>query len=260
MVGPRAFTRRRRLLTALAALAAGGAMLWLGRTAREGESASSEPGRGGSSQGALGRDGSPPSSGLPLPPSTGWEEAAETIVTDLHAILDGRPGTGAFVEASVSAAREDLARYPPAPERLRRMLLGNDRERTQALVALSAGPVPDDDLVRLALRSRRDGDDGVMRLLCAELVASLPPAQLSRHEDDVLGAFVGEQNPLVLALALPAIEQLDEGRLRALLRAQVEASPDPMLPVLVGLARDRLGPEALADVGILVHAPDAPRE
>jgi hypothetical protein len=207
---------------------------------------------------AAGRDADEPprvDEGPPLPPSSGWEEAAETIVVDLQAILEGRPRAGAFIEASVMAARDDLARFSPPRERLRRLLLGSDRERTLALAALSVHPSPDDDLVRLALRSRRDGDGALMRLLAAELVAGLRSSQLSRHEDDLLETFRDEQNPLVLALALPALEQLEEGRLRALLRAQVETAPEPMLPVLVGLARDRLGREALADVGILVTSP-----
>jgi hypothetical protein len=258
MLGPRRARRRRLgLLIVLATVGAGGA-LWLGWEGLE-PAARSHGGLAGPQAAGLQGEGlrPPGPEPAPLPPCTGWEEAAETIVADLQAILDGRPRSGAFVEASTSAARADLARYPPGREQLRRMLLGSDRERVLALAALSSGSNADDDLLGLALRSRRDGDGAVMRLLTAEWVASLPPPQLSRHEEELLAAFVGEQNPLVLALALPALERLEEGRLRTLLQAQIASAPDPMLPVLVGLARDRLGPEALADVGILV-GPAAP--
>ena len=184
--------------------------------------------------------------------SAGWEEASETVIADLQAILDGRARSGAFAEAQAEAARQDLARYPPDRTRLRRMLMGSGRERNQALAALSARPDLDDDLVRLVLRSQRPEDDAVTRLLGAVIVAELPPDLLSRHEDDLLATFAGETNPLVLALALPALEQLDDERLRALVRAQLETASPPVLSVLVGLARDRLGRDALADVGILV--------
>jgi len=184
--------------------------------------------------------------------SAGWEEAAETVIADLRGLLDGRARSGAFAEAQAEAARQDLARFPPERARLRRMLQGSDRERVQALAALSARPDLDDDLVRLVLRSQRPEDDAVTRLLGAEIVSELPPELLSRHEDDLLRTFAGEENPLVLALALPALEQLDAERLRELVRKQLETASPPALSVLVGLARDRLGRDALADVGILV--------
>jgi hypothetical protein len=133
------------------------------------------------------------------------------------------------------------------------MLLGSEQERTWALAALSARPALDDDLVRLVLLSHRPEDDAVTRLLGAEIAAAIPPDLLSLYEEELLRAFASEESPLVLAVALPALEQMDEERLRELVRAQVETASPPMLPVLLGLARDRLGAEALADVGILVN-------
>lgn len=187
--------------------------------------------------------------------SAGWEEAAETIVAELRGLLDGRARAGAFAEAQAEAAREDLGRYPPERGQLRRMLLGTEGERARALAALSVRPVLDDDLAGLVLRSHRPEDDPLIRLLAAEVVAAMPPDVLSRHEEELLRAFAAEENPLVLAVALPSLEQLAEPRLEQLLRAQLELASAPMLPVLVGLARDRLGADALAQVGVLVIAP-----
>src|SRR5512145_595056 len=163
----------------------------------------------------------PPSLGAPLPPSTGWEEAAETIAVDLAALLDGHARTGAFAEAQAEAARQDLALYPPDAAKVRRMLLAGTRERTWALVAVAVLPDVDDDLVRLLLRSLRPEDDDLQRLLTAEAVAALPPELLARHEEELLGAFAGETNPLVLAEALPALERMETERLRALVERQL---------------------------------------
>jgi hypothetical protein len=137
------------------------------------------------------------------------------------------------------------------------MLLSPDeRARTLALAALSARPEPSDDLLRVVLRSQRPEDDELVRLLGAELVAALPPELLARHEEDLLRAFEREPNPLVLAVALPALERMEEPRLRRLLDAQLALAPPEMLPVLVGLARDRLGPGGLREVGVIVGAPE----
>lgn len=190
--------------------------------------------------------------------SAGWQEAAEAVVEDARAMLDGRVHPGAFAEAQAEASRQELALHPPTRERLRRQLLGTERERTEALAALSAHPELDDELVGLVLREQRPEDDAVTRLLSAEVLAAAPAGFLSLHEDALLRAFSGERNPLVLAVALPALERLDEGRLQALLGAQLDGASSAMLPVLVGLARDRLGPEALANVGILVMDGDTP--
>jgi hypothetical protein len=136
---------------------------------------------------------------------------------------------GAFEEARAEAARRDLA-----------------------LAALSARGQASDDLVRIALRSARPWDDDVLRVLLADLAAALPPEQAARHEDDLLRTFQHEQNPLILALALPALERLEPPRLRALVEAQLEVAGPEMVPVLAGIARDRLGPEELRSVGISV--------
>lgn len=188
----------------------------------------------------------------PRPPSFGWEEAAETVVLDLRGLLAGRARAGAFAEAQAEAAREDLVRYPPERERVRRMLMGSDEERGWALAASSALPDPDDELVRVALRSQRPEDDDVLRLLCAELAASLPPELLARHAEELRAAFELESNPLVLAVAMPALERLDDGQLRSVLSSQLQLASPQNLPFVVGLARGRLGEDGLADVGILV--------
>lgn len=185
-------------------------------------------------------------------PSAGWEEAASVVVLDLARLLEGRPRAGAYEEARAEAARGDLALFPPDRSRLRRHLLGSERERLLALAALSARPELDDDLLRIVLRSQRPEDDALVRLLGAEIAAALPAELLGRHEEDLLRAFEREPNPLVLALALPALERMEEERLRALLDAQLSAAGPEMLPVLVGLARDRLGPAAVRDLGISV--------
>lgn len=188
----------------------------------------------------------------PPPPSTGWEEAAETVVAELRGMLAGVARPGAFAEAQAEAARADLALYPPPRALVRRALLGGERERAWALAAAAALPDPDDDLVGLALRLQRPDDDEVIRLLGAELVDSLPPELLSRHQEELLRAFSAEGNPLVLAVALPAMERLDEGGLRALVEAQLQIASPEMLPILVALARDRMGPTELDSIGILV--------
>lgn len=196
----------------------------------------------------------PPLVLLPSPSPLGWHDAAETVAIDLRRFLVGRPAAGAFEEARAEAARADLALFPPDPAELRRMLLSPDvRLRTLALAALAAGAEASDDLLRVVLRSQRPGDDEVVRLLGAEVVAALPPELLARHEEDLLRAFEREANPLVLAVALPALERMEEPRLRALLDAQLSLAAPEMTPVLVAFARARLGSEALASVGVLVR-------
>jgi hypothetical protein len=191
---------------------------------------------------------------LPLPTGAeGWEEAAETVALDLRRVLLGRPSGGSYDDARAAAARRDLALYPPEPARLRRLLLAPSQgDRMLALAALAARGEATDDLVRIALRSARPEDEDVLRLLSAELVSALPAEQLARHEDDLLRAFEREPNPLVLAVALPALERLDAPRLRALLDAQLSVASPEMVPVLAALARDRLGPEGLRSIGISV--------
>jgi hypothetical protein len=187
-------------------------------------------------------------------PSAGWHDAAETVALDLRRLLLGGPAAGAYEEARADGARADLALFPPDPDELRRMLLSPDeRPRALALAALGArGDVPD-DLVRVVLRGQRPGADPLVRLLGAEVVAALPPELLARHEDDLLRAFEREANPLVLAVALPALERMEEPRLRALLDAQLSLSAPEMIPVLAAIARARLGAEALASVGVIVR-------
>jgi hypothetical protein len=192
---------------------------------------------------------------LPLPsPAAGWRDAAETVALDLHRFLLGVPAAGAFEEARADAARADLALFPPDPAELRRMLSSpEERPRTLALAAVAARGEAPDDLVRIVLRRQGTGDDLLVRLLGAEVVASLPPELLARHEEDLLRAFERETNPLVLAVALPALERMEEPRLRALLDSQLSLSSPEMVPVLVAVARDRLGAEALARVGVIVR-------
>lgn len=187
-------------------------------------------------------------------PSAGWEEAAGVVAADLRRILDGRPRAGAYEEARAEAARQDLALFPPDHERLRRLLAGSERERVLALAALAARPERDEDLVRLVLRSQRPDDDEVVRLLGAEIAAGLEPDLLARYEEDLLRAFEREPNPLVLAVAIPALERLDEARLRALLRAQAAAAAPDMLPVLLALARGRLPAAAIEELEVALAA------
>ncbi|HEY6005037.1 MAG TPA: hypothetical protein VIV57_19320, partial [Anaeromyxobacter sp.] len=191
--------------------------------------------------GGAGEPGSP-ASGFDEPsPSAGWEEAAEAVAADLRRLLDGRPGAGAYAEARAEAARADLALFPPDRARIRRLLAGGERERLLALAALAARPELDDDLARLVLRGQRPEDDEVARLLGAEIAAGLAPDLAARHEDELQRAFEREPNPLVLAVALPALERMEAPRLRALLRAQAAAADPEMLPVLLALSRARLG-------------------
>jgi len=207
----------------------------------------------------------PPAAPLPAPPgagadplreppapSTGWQEAAEIVVADLRAMLAGRAAPGAFAEAMAEAARADLALHPPSRAQVRRMLLGDERDRAWALAAAAALPDVDDDLLGLALRLQRPDDDELIRMLGAELVDALPPELLSRHEQELLEAFGQERNPLVLAVALPALERLDAPSLEALIDAQLQEAGPAMLPILVGLARDRLPPASLETLGIRV--------
>ncbi len=191
---------------------------------------------------------------LPLPTgSEGWEEAAVTVAFDLRRLLLGQLRGGAYEEARAEAARQDLALFPPDPWRLRRLLLSPAAaDRTVALAALAARAETPDDLVRIALRSARPEDDELVRLLGAELAAALPPEQLARHEEDLLRAFEREPNPLVLAVALPALERLAPERVRALIEGQLAVAAPEMVPILVAVARDRLGPDALRSVGVLV--------
>jgi hypothetical protein len=183
----------------------------------------------------------------------GWEEAAETVALDLEGLVLGRPLTGAYEEARAEAARRDLALYPPDPARLRGKLLSpRPFDRILALAALGAGGPASDELVSIALRSARPSDGDLLRLLLAELAVALPPVQSARHEDALLRAFEREPSPLVLAVALPALERLEAPRLRALVEAQLGVAAPEMVPVLAGLARDRLGPDALRAVGISV--------
>ncbi|HET8538740.1 MAG TPA: hypothetical protein VFL83_02590 [Anaeromyxobacter sp.] len=200
-----------------------------------------------------------PSAVLLAEPSAGWESEAETIAAGLRRILDGRPRAGAYAEARAEAARADLALFPPPRDRVRRLLLGSERDRTLALAALAARPDLDDDLLRLVLRSQRPEDDELLRLLGAEIAAAAPAELGARHEDDLLRAFEVEPNPLVLAVALPALERMDEARLRRLLRAQLAVASPEMLPVLLALARGRLGAAGVEDVrAALAAGPERP--
>lgn len=191
----------------------------------------------------------PLATSFPAPsPATGWEEAAGVVAADLRRLLDGRARAGAYEEARAEAARRDLALFPPDRGALARLLAGSERERVLALAVLAARPERDDDLVRLVLRSQRPDDDDVVRLLGAEIAAGLGPDVLARHEEDLLRAFEREPNPLVLAVAMPALERMDESRLRTLLRAQAATARAEMLPVLLALARDRLAAAAVEDL------------
>lgn len=193
--------------------------------------------------------------------AAGWEEAAETVALDARRFLAGRPAAGSFEEARAEAARQDLALFPPAPARLRSLLLSPDpNDRALALAALAARPEATDELVRLVLRGQRAEEDELVRFLAAEVVAALPPAQLALREDDLLRAFEREPVPLVLAVALPALERMEEPRLRALLEAQLALAAPEMIPVLVAVARDRLGPGALREVGVLILPAEPDRE
>lgn len=209
-----------------------------------------------------------PPRGEPLPPGAAmgsaeelpggagpepWEEAAETVVLDLRGLVLGRPAIGAYAEARAEAARRDLALFPPDADRLRRLLLSpRSDDRLLALAALSARGAASDELVGVALRCARPWDEDLVRLLVADLVSALPPDQAARHEEEVLRAFAREPNPLVLAVALPALERLEAPRLRALLEAQLGVAAPEMVPVLASLARDRLGRDELRDLGISV--------
>jgi hypothetical protein len=249
---------RRRLPLALAALAALVLLPLLAvRVAVRDGGGGERPGAAARRPGPGAAEGASPAAGweLPFPTgATGWEEAAETVALDLRRFLLGRAAGGAYEEARAEAARRDLALFPPEPGRLRRLLLSSaPAERTIALAALSARGEATDDLVRIVLRSARPDDDELLRLLAADLVAALPPEQLARHEDDLLGAFAREPNPLVLAVALPALERLETPRLRALLEAQLAVAAPEMVPVLAALARDRLGPDGLREIGVLVR-------
>jgi hypothetical protein len=212
---------------------------------------------GAGSDPAGGGGPAPGSSGLSIlepSPSAGWEDAAAAVSADLQRILDGRPRAGAYAEARAEAARADLALFPPERARLRRLLAGGERERILALAALAASAQADDDLARLVLRSQRPEDGEVARLLGAEIAAGLAPELLARHEDELLRAFEREPNPLVLAVALPALERMEAPRLRALLRAQAAAADPEMLAVLWALARARLGQIAADELGLRPHA------
>jgi hypothetical protein len=248
---------RRRLPVALAALLSLATLgIWLAAPSRDGRGR--EAGAAAAARPptvAATATTASPGWELPLPTgATGWEEAAETVALDLRRFLLGRAAGGAYEEARAEAARADLAAFPPEPGKLRRLLLSPSAgDRTLALAALAARGQATDDLVRIALRCARPEEDELLRLLAADLVAALPPEQLARHEDDLLRAFEREPNPLVLAVALPALERLEAPRLRALLEAQLAVAAPEMLPVLAALARDRLGPEGLREIGVLVH-------
>lgn len=244
-------------LALVAAVAAGLALRACPAVRRAGEPAGGAtpglaPGEGPRAPGDPATPGSPlagPAAPEPASsPSAGWEDEAEVLAADLRRLLEGRPRAGAYAEARAEAARADLALFPPDRDRVRRLLLGSEPERTVALAALAARPALDDDLLRLVLRSQRPEDHEVVRLLGAEIAAAVPAELAARHEEDLLRAYEAEPNPLVLAVALPALERLEEGRLRRLLRAQVAAAPPEMLPVLLALARGRLGPDAVEDV------------
>lgn len=262
-MGARRKTRARLAWTAgAAALLAAILSLLVSRAARDRPAADdSERVRDARSRGAAAEPPAPArfhvDLGVPSP-SAGWEEEAWIVASDLRRLLEGRPRTGAYEEARAEAARGDLALYPPERSRLRRLLLGSERERLLALAALSARPELDDDLLMIVLRSQRPGDDDLVRLLGAEIASALPAELLGRHEEDLLRAFEHEENPLVLAVAIPALERMEEARLRALLRAQLARASPESLPVLLALARSRLGSAALAEL-VAVTAPPAGR-
>jgi hypothetical protein len=251
--------RRSNRTLALAALAVAGLLLLAGLALRLGPGAGSGGGPSageGTGPAAAPVEAPAAAHAWALPDPTGqegWEEAAETVAIDLRGLVLGRPVVGAYAEARAEAARRDLRMYPPDPARLRRLLLSSSTsDRIHALAALSARGEATDDLVRIALRSARSWDEDLLRVLLADLVTALPPEQAARHEEDVLHAFEREANPLVLAIALPALERLEPARLRALVEAQLGVASPEMVPVLASLARDRLGPEELRAVGISV--------
>lgn len=256
-------TRARLAWTAVAALLAAILALLVSRSARDRSTAGDSPQAAGAPRppGAVAvppaPDGFRVDVGVPSP-SAGWEEEAWIVASDLRRLLEGRPRAGAYEEARAEAARGDLALYPPDRARLRRLLLGDERERLLALAALSARPDLDDDLLRIVLRSQRPEDGDLVRLLGAEIASALSPELLGRHEDDLLRAFEREQNPLVLAVALPALERLEEPRLRSLLRAQLLRASPEMLPVLLALARSRLGSAALEELVVVTASPAGP--
>lgn len=249
--------RRWKLALPLAALAAAALLVAGTLASRAGGARAPRQGGAPAAGGPAAPASAPPAAlawELPLPTGAeGWEEAAETVALDLRALVLGRPVTGAYEEARAEAARRDLALFPPDPARLRRLLLSpRTPDRILALAALAARGEASDDLVSIALRSARPWDEDLVRLLLADLATALPPEQAARHEDELLRVFEREPNPLVLAVAMPALERLEAPRLRALVEAQLGVAGPEMIPVLAGLARDRLGPAELRAVGISV--------
>lgn len=194
--------------------------------------------------------------GAPAMPATlaaatapdGWQSEVPYLLEVLEGLMAGRQPEGAYTTDRAEAIRRDLALFPPAPAELDRLLRGGIRERTLALVAAAAHPPADDDLIELALRALDPGDPRVLRLLGAELAAALPAERLSGHEDALVHAFEAEPDPLVLAVALPALERLDAARLSRILRTQLVRATPEMRPVLLRLSASRVGGDALREL------------
>jgi hypothetical protein len=180
--------------------------------------------------------------------SAGWQEEVPYLLEVLEELMAGRQPADAYATGRAEAVRRDLALFPPGPAELERLLRGGIRERTLALVAAAAHHPEEDDLIELALGTLEPSDPRVLRLLGAELAAALPAERLSGHEDALVHAFEAEPDPLVLAVALPALERLDASRLSRILRTQLVRATPEMRPVLLRLAASRVGADALREL------------
>jgi hypothetical protein len=189
----------------------------------------------------------PAAPALPRPSAAGWQDEARYVLESLEALVGGRRA-GSYLEARAEAIRKDLALFPPDAAELRVLLRGGSRERTLALVAASARPPDDDAAIDLALSVDPARDATVARLLAAELAAALPPERLAVHEDAVARAFEAEPDPLVFAVALPALERLDAAGLARVLRRQLQLATPEMQAIILRLAASRVGREALRDL------------
>lgn len=203
--------------------------------------------------------GGGPRAGLPEPPAPGarspdgashraaWRAAAEALLEGTRDALWGADDYAVVVESE--EARAALAGMLAADrDEVRRLLLGSERDRAIGLAALAASAVADEELLGLAVRMQRPEDEPAVRLLGAEVIASIPPEAMERLQDDVVRALSAEPNPLVLVVALPGLERLDQPRLVALLEAQLRLAGPEMRPILLGLARARVGEAALVEL------------
>ena len=192
----------------------------------------------------------------PVPSPAGWRDEARYVLESLDALVTGR-GAGSYVEARAEAVRTDLALFPPDAAELRALLRGGSRERTLALVAAAARPPDDDAAIDLALAVDPARDGIVTRLLAAEVAAGLAPERLALHEDAVARAFEAEPDPLVFAVALPALERLDAGKLARVLRRQLTLAAPEMQAIILRLAASRVGGEALRELQASVPGVEA---